>query len=337
MVKGQLVSVIVPCYNVAKYVELCVQSIEHQEYSNIEIILVDDGSTDGTGQICDKLAGKDGRIRVVHKENAGVSAARNTGIDISTGEYICFVDGDDFVEKDYIKYLLDLLLASDAQIAVTTQMFTSLNRIQTRKDKSYVLSGEQAAKEMLCYNYPIGVYCKMFRRELLGTCIRFFENVYIGEGFNFNTLALSSAKSVVVGHRKIYTYRLTNENSAMTLFKIEKCEMALRAIEVMRDSLLIKTEEMYNACDYANWLTHASMYVWMVNTNAQNQYPEMFSRCYNFIRGQYRWSFLFVHTRRAEKIKSILLFIHPRLLTTVITFRKTVLSYTKGIRKSILK
>ena len=95
---GDLISIIVPVYNVKLYLERCVKSICNQTYLNLQIILVDDGSTDGSGQVCDNLAEQDSRIVVVHKQNGGLSDARNAGLDIAQGEYIGFVDSDDFIE-----------------------------------------------------------------------------------------------------------------------------------------------------------------------------------------------------------------------------------------------
>lgn len=111
-----LVSVIVPIYNVEKYLEKCVDSIVNQSYKNIEIILVDDGSKDRCSQICDELIKEDSRIKVIHKENGGLSDARNTGIESAKGDYILLVDSDDFIHPDMIKDLLNLALKYDAEI-----------------------------------------------------------------------------------------------------------------------------------------------------------------------------------------------------------------------------
>lgn len=98
-------SIVVPIYNVGKYVKKCIESLMEQTYRNIEIILVDDGATDSSGKICDEYANKDNRIKVVHKENGGLSSARNTGIKCATGQYVLFVDGDDFLDKNAIEIL----------------------------------------------------------------------------------------------------------------------------------------------------------------------------------------------------------------------------------------
>lgn len=112
-----LISVIVPVYNVEKYLEKCVQSIINQTYENLEIILVDDGATDNSGKICDEFAKKDSRIKVIHKENGGLSDARNFGLDIATGKYISFIDSDDFVNKRLFEILHKEIIKNDYDIA----------------------------------------------------------------------------------------------------------------------------------------------------------------------------------------------------------------------------
>ena len=111
------ISVIVPVYNVKNYLEDCVQSITHQTYPDLEILLIDDGSDDGSGEICDRLQMTDARIRVFHEKHKGVSGARNKGLKEAAGAYIAFVDSDDVLEPDMYTYLIRLLKTHEAQIA----------------------------------------------------------------------------------------------------------------------------------------------------------------------------------------------------------------------------
>ena len=111
--KNPLISVIVPVYKVEQFIHRCVDSILNQTYTNLEIILVDDGSPDRCGEICDEYAEKDSRIRVIHQKNGGPSAARNAGLDICTGEYIAFVDSDDYIEPDMLQQLLSGIGSAD--------------------------------------------------------------------------------------------------------------------------------------------------------------------------------------------------------------------------------
>lgn len=115
---NELVSVIVPVYNVEKYLKKSVNSIICQTYSNLDIILVDDGSPDRSGYLCDRFAEKDKRIRVIHKENGGVSTARNAGIDAATGTYICFVDSDDWLPSNAIEILTSRIKSDDSDFCI---------------------------------------------------------------------------------------------------------------------------------------------------------------------------------------------------------------------------
>lgn len=152
------VSIIVPIFNVEKYLPKCIDSIIQQTHKNIEIILVDDGSPDKCPQICEDYKRKDDRIVTIHKKNAGVSAARNSGLDIATGKYICFADGDDYLMEDYIEYLLDMAVDNAAEISLTTEMFTNYQNQQTLNTHTSIRTGEDATEGILCYRIPIGVY-----------------------------------------------------------------------------------------------------------------------------------------------------------------------------------
>lgn len=117
MMKNPLISVIVPVYKTEQYLDRCVESIVNQTYQNLELILVDDGSPDNCPQMCDKWGEKDDRIKVIHKENDGLANARNSGIEICTGDYVMFTDSDDYIELDMVEFLVDLAIENDADVA----------------------------------------------------------------------------------------------------------------------------------------------------------------------------------------------------------------------------
>ena len=114
----ELISIIVPVYKVEKYLDKCINSIVSQTYKNLEVILVDDGSPDSCGKMCDEWTKKDTRIKVIHKENGGLSDARNFGLDCAKGKYIQFVDSDDYIEKDMIEFLYKNLKENNADISI---------------------------------------------------------------------------------------------------------------------------------------------------------------------------------------------------------------------------
>lgn len=309
-----LVSIIVPIYNVENYLSQCIDSLLAQSYRNIEIILVDDGSNDSSGSIADEFAKKDHRIRVIHTSNNGVSSARNKGIETSTGEYICFVDADDSVLPIYVEYLLNLILTYDADISLTTTMYMSSIDDKKEKDHIIVLSPEEATEAILYYYIPIGCYCKMFKKSLLQEySIRFIPEIFMGEGFNFNTAALQRARKVVRGQKKIYVYRMDNPTSAMTKFNEKKIICGIEALQRIHQDLHINTNRIYKAWKYANWHTYCDMYYFFKQSNAKKLSPLLYKKVVSTVRCQ-AYLALNAPIPIREKIKSIILCIFPAII-----------------------
>lgn len=128
-----LVSVIVPVYNVENHVEKCLVSIMNQTYQHLEILVIDDGSTDDSGVICDRMAAEDSRIRVVHQKNAGVSSARNKGLDICSGSYVLFVDSDDWIEPEMVELMVSAIEKTNTDLAVC-----QINDVYPQEDGSFL-------------------------------------------------------------------------------------------------------------------------------------------------------------------------------------------------------
>lgn len=138
----KVVSIIIPVYNVEEFIFKTVKSVMNQDYKDIEIILVDDGSPDNSAKIIDELAKRDDRIVCVHKDNGGVSSARNVGLRMASGEYVTFIDGDDWVEPNYISYLLNLVESNNCQIGMNKNNYSDYNI--NSSEKEYVVSAEKA-------------------------------------------------------------------------------------------------------------------------------------------------------------------------------------------------
>lgn len=315
------VSVIVPIYNVEKYIGKCILSIIEQTYKNIEIILVDDGSLDDSGNIADEYATRDNRIKVIHKANAGVSAARNSGLDAATGDFVCFSDGDDYVMPYYVEHLLKLCLTDNADVAYTVDMYTTFHNEHVVNSHVKVITPEDATENILCYKVPIGVYSKLFNREfLVKNNIRFLEDVYIGEGFNFNTACFQRANKVVMSNERIYFYRRDNEASAMTKFKAAKCQMALKAIDIIKENLVLKSARIENAWTFAYWHTHFDMYCWIVNAKAKNKNVELYKKC-RYVSQSKAYIAFSVPTKRTERIRGFLGLIAPYIVAKLMLWR----------------
>lgn len=170
MNKLPLLSVIVPVYNIIEYLPRCVRSITAQTYENLEILLVDDGSTDGTGKLCDELAKEDGRIRVLHKENGGSSSARNLGLTVISGEYVGFVDSDDYIEPDMYENLYNAMDGS-FQIAQVgrneiDEQGNILPDICIPPQQKEEISSEAFMRELLMHRGDCSFCTKLIKREL---------------------------------------------------------------------------------------------------------------------------------------------------------------------------
>lgn len=306
----ELVSIIVPVYNVSNYIEECVLSLLGQDYKNIEVILVNDGSTDNSFEIINRFISIDSRIKVINKANGGVSSARNAGLREAHGEFICFVDGDDYVSNDYVSYLKQLIEQDNCDISLTKSQFTNYNNVQIKKDSKYVVSGTQAAIDLLCRKITIGVYCKMFKKAFLdANKILFYEEIFIGEGFNFNMLAFQNATKVSVGYRKIYFYRINNPTSAMTLFSEKKAYNELLAMNYIFNNLK-NEKKLIRAFDFGNWRTYSDVYCNLIIVNGKEKYLELYNKTRKVIRKGFYFS-LRTNTSLKEKIRALLFLFIP--------------------------
>lgn len=171
MAQTPLISVIVPVYKVEEYLRKCVDSIRNQTYKNLEILLVDDGSPDDCGAICDELATQDPRIRVIHKENGGLSSARNAGLDIAQGEYIGFVDSDDWLEPETYQWLMDMALSEKVKLVCggryDCSSWDDTRQVGLCPQKREVISGEEMAKRIFLWdNVDSAAWDKLYHRSL---------------------------------------------------------------------------------------------------------------------------------------------------------------------------
>lgn len=208
-------SVIVPVYKVEPYLDKCIGSIVNQTYQNLEIILVDDGSPDRCPQICDQWAARDSRIKVIHKENGGLSDARNAGLDICTGAYVVFVDSDDYVDREYVSYLYELVTKNRADLAICAFRYEKDNGAQIDSVVSdgeiYVMDQCRALKEMCDSRLFSNSACaKIYPRT-------FFDSIRFPVGHIYEDLAVAyklflKAQTVVFGQRALYHY-IRNEAS----------------------------------------------------------------------------------------------------------------------------
>lgn len=212
----KLISVIVPVYNVESFLNQCVESICKQTYPELEIILVDDGSTDRSGILCDEFAQKDSRIKVLHKENGGISSARNAGLAIASGDYIGFVDSDDFVDKKMYEKMLSLMDAPDVDLAICSYQSVDENGDFVIDNPSPVQNETVESYDMLKKLhekggwYYVTAWNRLYRRELFRT-IRFPVNKKHEDTFVAHEIIME-CKRVVTMKEALYYYRARSES-----------------------------------------------------------------------------------------------------------------------------
>lgn len=209
-----LVSVIVPVFNVARYLGKCIESIVHQTYKNLEIILVDDGSTDESGDLCDKWGQKDSRIRVIHKLNGGLGDARNTGMKVASGEYILYVDSDDWIELDFCEVMLHRIQMDlcDACVCGYREVRDDGRVIKTKGEENKIYLGRELLHDILeekvCFSYSVWKF--MYKRENI-SLIKFDVGVYF-EDVTFLTKFLLQDLHVSVEPQVLYNYRVNDKS-----------------------------------------------------------------------------------------------------------------------------
>lgn len=205
--KEKEVSIIIPIFNVANYLQECLDSILAQTYPHFEILLIDDGSTDQSPQICDQYEKRDSRIKVIHKQNGGAASARNKGLDIATGDFICFIDSDDCVKKNYVERLLNALEANEADVSVCAYQYLYKNIIE---HQSMDPTGSVSEKEFILRfltDWKCGLlWNKIFKASLIGN-IRFEEGHKIDDEF-FTYKIIMNAKKIVIIDEELYVYRM---------------------------------------------------------------------------------------------------------------------------------
>lgn len=239
-----LISVIVPVYNVERYLNQSVQSVLRQDYHNLEIVLIDDGSTDKSGKICDKLAKQDSRIKVIHKKNGGVSDARNVGIHESKGDYITLLDSDDEIDSDYVSYLYSLIERYKCPMSLCTHREyyeKTQNTAEYGNHEERVLDAKTCLW-MMCYHDQVSTsaWAKLYHKDL-------FTNIEYPVGKKFEDIGTTyqlfiKSKKVACGFMPKYTYRIRENSITTSKYDVSKLDMLEMTDKMARDVLTIYPE-----------------------------------------------------------------------------------------------
>ena len=212
-----MISIIVPVYNAEKYLDRCIQSILAQTYTDFELLLINDGSTDSSGAICDKYAEQDSRVRVFHKENGGVSSARNMGLDNAVGEWITFVDSDDWVLPQYVENLLKCKSENnDVDLVISMSANVYSNRTIVPSPQKTVISSDKASLLFTEFqlSWRTSPWGKLYKKSLINLFnLKFDKEMTIGEDLVFLYKYISMSNVIVVSDKIDYYYNVGVVNS----------------------------------------------------------------------------------------------------------------------------
>lgn len=259
----ELISVIVPIYNVEQFLPRCIDSLLNQDCKNFELILVDDGSIDKCGAICDRYAKNDSRIKVIHKPNGGLSDARNAGLEIATGEFIAFVDSDDWVASNYLSTMLEILKISGSDICECEVLKTEgeVDICDDTPDSMQVYSAEAALKQLICDSvFHQYVWNKLYKRSCLEDI--FFPVGKTNEDEFWTYQVFGNANRIVKSNRILYYY-YQREGSIMgvgfNLKRLDALEAKQRRQEYLENhypslSAMSKVN-LFTSCIYSGQMT----------------------------------------------------------------------------------
>lgn len=248
---NSLISVIIPVYKVEKYLDRCIQSIVDQSYHNLEIILVEDGSPDACKDICDNWSDMDQRITVLHKENGGLSDARNAGLEIAKGEWITFVDSDDYVDRHYVKYLSMLIDKYHADISVCSfyEIYETDRPMVSVGGMFEKVFGPKEAIETMLYDkdFYTCAWGKLYRSSLFDEIQYPLGKLY--EDLSTTYRLLAKARTIAYGPRHLYYYVQREGSILNSKFNRKNLEL-IEAVERMREELRVLYPEIQDAILY---------------------------------------------------------------------------------------
>lgn len=330
--KYPLISVIVPVYRVEAYLEKCIESILNQTYKNLEIILVDDGSDDTCPKICDSYAVVDDRVHVIHKLNGGLSSARNAGLDVCKGGYICFVDSDDWIFPEMIQRLYELIIKTDADISQCAAM----HNLSQDKEKQIIETvveqkdiWENAILERICWV----VWLRLYRRSIWDS-LRFEEGYYFEDILAFPHI-ITQCRKYVVTTEKLYWYNRREDGilrQKKNLGHIKSKEYLYDKLErfFLKNNMMETIGAFYfclNIPGYRNSIYRCDGVANEIVRAHNDKMHKMFKQYYP----QARKSILYDRISIARKMEWILFYISPRLSYMIVSIYRAFME-RKAVR-----
>lgn len=288
-----LVSIIIPVYNVEKFIRRCLDSIVKQTHENLEIIIIDDGTQDQSGAICDMYAQTDKRFKIIHKENGGVAKARNIGLKHASGEFVIFVDSDDVISPDNVEYLVKLIKNTNTDVACSLNVYNENTLFQEKHDVFEIFTPAEALKGIYDSKIGVAVWNKIWNRDFINhNKIRFNEDLWFGEGMTFCVESFTKSKSIGICKRRLY-YQEYNPMAATRKFNIENWRCGERALMIQKKiwENVIFDDNVIKAYNYHYWWSKCSALRKIYLGNFENQYKKEVQEYKHYIRKRIKYAY----------------------------------------------
>lgn len=312
---NSLVSIVVPIYNAEKYLSRCIESILNQTYDNLQVILVNDGSTDNSLEICMFYKNKDKRITVVNKNNEGVAKARNLGIEMSEGNYIGFVDSDDYINYNMYERLLKKTITDRSQACAMVNH--TINKLDIEKDKKE-LTREEVLRKLLLLKFPTSLWSYLYSKEIIEDT-RLNEEIHFFEDLDFNFKVFSRLNKISLCYEELYHYE-TNEGSINAQAINDKKITCLKIFDQPENKSII---EKYELCEYSSYSkAHFLVSLILIMSKLKNRDKNYYNIVKNYARSILKETLESRQIGRTFKSVVLLSSIDPLALCKVIYIMK---------------
>lgn len=229
-----MVSILIPAYNASAFLPKCLDCVLNQTYQDLQVVIVDDGSRDNTLELCQNYAEKDSRIEVYHQENEGVAPTRNHLLEKVKGDYVLFVDADDWIELDMVEYIVSLAKETDAELVMCDRVINDA-KPSDKEPKVRILPQEEAIRDFLLHEYFVGaLWNKLFKRSVVEG-LSFHKDIWYGEDALFTWNVLQNVNTVAVSNKQLYHYYMNEESISHQAFGNKKLTGHLTWLRITED------------------------------------------------------------------------------------------------------
>ena len=309
---NELISIIIPVYNVEKYLDRCIKSVINQTYKNIEIILIDDGSTDKSLDICYNYLEQDNRIKVFHKENGGLSSARNYGINSSNGKYLTFIDSDDDIEKDYIEYLYNLIKKYGTKMSICSYSVikNNITNFGLNLDEK-LLSTEECLDNLLCENgFTVSACAKMYDKNLFKNIKYPLNKLCEDNGTTYKLIM--QCKNIAYGNESKYNYYINDNSITTSNFNLRKMDL-IELVDVMCDDIMKEYPNLIYSVEKKKINSRFSILRQILESQNNNEYNYIQKEIIKFLKNKKKEIFENPKCDKKDKVAIILLLINKNL------------------------